>query len=48
MAKFDVTVHQTPHVFSDSPGIHCVHVTIGTVHIKDMECLLSFAGFDEY
>ena len=23
MAKFDVTVRQTPHVFSDSPGIYC-------------------------
>ena len=22
MAKFDVTVRQTPHVFSDSPGIY--------------------------
>ena len=24
MAKFDVTVRQTPHVFSDSPGIYIV------------------------
>ena len=23
MAEFDVTVRQTPHIFSDSPGIWC-------------------------